>query len=347
VRAADVRGDKPAVAAEALIRGRRRAFCVAALACAASGLARSAQAQSDAATNPDRPVRLVVAYPPGGIVDHFARVVQAPLAEALGQGVVIENRPGASGTIGAELVARAAPDGHTLLIGNTGILAINPGIFAKLAYDAERDFTPIVRGADAHYMLAVHPSVPAATVAEFVAYAKAHPGKLAYGSAGSGSLIRLATELFMRRTGIEMIHVPYKGGAPLAADLVAGVVQVALADQTNLLPLAASGRLRAIAVASPARSPIAPELPTIAETLPGFEVVAWHGILGPTNLPQDTVARINVAFNRAMSRHEVRAKLVAAGLATGGGTADEFARFVRAEREKWSAIAKTVGAKAD
>jgi tripartite-type tricarboxylate transporter receptor subunit TctC len=342
-----VRGDGAGVAVDALIHGRRRAFCVAAVACAATGIARSAQAQPDAATNPDRPVRLVVAYPPGGIVDHFARVVQAPLAEALGQGVVIENRPGASGTLGAELVARAAPDGHTLLVGNAAILAINPGIFAKLPYDAERGFTPIVRGADAHYMLAVHPSVPATTVAGFVAYAKAHPGKLAYGSAGSGSLIRLATELFMRRTGIEMIHVPYKGGAPLAADLVAGVVQVALADQTNLLPLAASGRLRAIAVASPARSPIAPDLPTIAETLPGFDVVAWHGILGPAHLPADVVARINAAFNRAMARPDVRAKLVAAGLDTGGGTPGEFARFVRAERERWSAIAKTVGAKAD
>lgn len=306
-----------------------------------------AQAQPGATASPQRPIRLVVAYAPGGIVDHFARVVQAPLAEVLGQPVVVENRPGASGTIGAELVARAAPDGHTLLVGNTAILAINPGIFPTLPYDAERDFTPIVRGADAQYVLAVHPSVPAATVPELVAHLKAHPGGLAFGSAGAGSLIRLATELFMQRTGTQMIHVPYKGGGPLAADLASGVVQVAIADQTNLLPLAAAGRVRAIAVASAARSPLAPQLPTIAESLPGFEATAWHGILGPAGLPADGVARLNAAFNSVMARPEVRSKLAAAGFSPGGGTPESFAQFVRAERERWSALARQVGAKAD
>jgi tripartite-type tricarboxylate transporter receptor subunit TctC len=297
---------------------------------------------------PSKPVRIVVPFPPGGAVDFYARVVQQPLTEALGQPVVIDNRAGASGMVGADHVAKSAPDGYTLLLGNIASLAINTGIYAKMAYDPAKDFTPIMHTIDVNYVLVVHPSVPAHSVAELIAYAKANPGTLAYGSAGSGSLPQLAAELFKASTGVDMVHIPYKGGGPMVTDLLGGTVQLVIADQANLMQHVKSGKLRALAVASPQRSPNYPDLPTIAEAgVPGFQAVAWNGLVGPSGMPPDVVKRVHDAFAKAMALPSVRDRLVAGGLDPVGDSPEEFARFNRAEIAKWSKIARDVGARAD
>ncbi|MCB2029408.1 MAG: tripartite tricarboxylate transporter substrate binding protein, partial [Rhodoferax sp.] len=266
------------------------------------------------AAYPDKPIRLVVPFPPGGAVDFYARVVQPALGEVLGQPVIIENKAGASGMVGAALVAQAPPDGYTLLLGNIASLAINVGIYAKMPYDPRKDLTHIVRTVDVNYVMVVHPSVPARTVPEFIAYAKANAGKVAYGTAGNGSLPHLGTESFKAMTGTEMTHVPYKGGGPLVTDLLGGQIQVAIADQANLMPHVQSGKLRALAVATAKRSPNAPDLPTIAESLPGFEATAWQGLAAPAGLAPDVTKKINEAFNKVMAMPAVRDKLMAAGL---------------------------------
>jgi len=297
---------------------------------------------------PTRPIRVVVPFPPGGAVDFYARVVQPPLSELLGQPVVVENKAGASGMVGAESVAKSPPDGYTLLLGNIASLAINVGIYPKMAYDPLKDFTPIIRTVDVNYVLVVHPSLPVKTVAELVAYAKANPGKLSYGSAGSGSLPHLGTELFKAQTGTDMVHVPYKGGGPMVTDLLGGSVQLVIADQANLMPHVQAGKLRALAVATPKRSPIAPGLPTIAETgLAGYDATAWQGLVGPAGMPPDVVRRLNEAFNKVMDMPAVREKLVGGGLEPVGGTPEQFGRFIASEISKWTKIAKDVGAKAE
>jgi tripartite-type tricarboxylate transporter receptor subunit TctC len=248
--------------------------------------------------------------------------------------------------VGAEAVAKSAPDGYTLLLGNIASLAINVGIYPKMPYDPLRDFTPIVRTVDVNYALVVNPSLPVKTTVELVAYAKANPGKLSYGSAGSGSLPQLAMELFKAQTGTDIIHIPYKGGGPMVTDLLGNSVQLVIADQANLMPHVATGKLRALAVASAQRSPNAPDLPTIAESgLPGFNATAWQGLVGPAGMPPDVVKRLNEAFNRAMAMPAVREKLLAGGLDPVGGTPAEFGRFIESEIAKWTKIAKDVGAK--
>jgi len=217
-----------------------------------------------------------------------------------------------------------------------------------MPYDPVKDFTPIMRTIDVNYVMVVHPSVPARSVAELVAHAKAHPGKLAYGSAGSGSLPHLATELFKAATGTDLTHVPYKGGGPMVTDLLGGTVHVVIGDQANLMPHVKSGKLRALAVASPTRSPNAPELPTMAESgVPGFEATAWNALVGPAGMPADVVQRVHDAFAKTMARPEVRDKLRAGGLEPVGDAPEAFARFQRAEIAKWTKIAKDVGARAD
>jgi tripartite-type tricarboxylate transporter receptor subunit TctC len=216
-----------------------------------------------------------------------------------------------------------------------------------MPYDPLKDLTPVVRTVDVNYVLVAHPSVPVKSVNELVAHAKANPGKLAYGSAGSGSLPHLATELLKSRTGTDLAHVPYKGGGPMVTDLLGGTIQVVIGDQANLMPHVATGKLVALAVASPKRSPNAPALPTIGESLPGFEATAWQGVVGPAGLPPDVVRKLNDAFNKVMAMPDVKAKLAGGGLDVVGGAPDEFARFIASEIAKWTKIAKDVGAKAD
>jgi tripartite-type tricarboxylate transporter receptor subunit TctC len=307
-------------------------------------MAFSALAQS----YPTKPVRLIVPFPPGGAVDYYARAVQGRLAETLGQPIVIENRVGAGGMVGADLVAKSAPDGYTLLIGNIASLATNVGVYPKMTYHPVKDFTPIIRTVAVNYVMAVHTSVPARSVAEFIAYAKANPGKLSYGSAGSGSAPHLATELFKQRTGIDVVHVPFKGGGPMVTDLLGGQVQMVIADQANLMPHVKAGRLRALGVGTLTRSPAYPELPTLAESgLPGFEARAWQGVVGPAGMTADTANLLNAAFGRAMAMPDVHQRLLEGGLDPIAGTRQEFGDFIRAEIAKWAKVAKDVGARVE
>jgi tripartite-type tricarboxylate transporter receptor subunit TctC len=297
---------------------------------------------------PSKPVRLIVPFPPGGAVDYYARAVQNRLAETLGQPVLIENRSGASGMVGAELVAKSQPDGYTVLVGNIASLAMNVGLYAKMPYDPVKDLTPIMRTVAVDYAMVVHPSVPAQTVAELVAYAKANPGKLSYGSAGSGSAPHLSMELFKQRAGIDLVHIPFKGGGPMVTDLLGGQIQVVIADQANLMPHVKAGKLRALAVGTLVRSAVYPELPTIAESgYPGFEARAWQGIAGPAGLPPDIARQLQAAIAKVMAMPDVRSRLVEGGLDPIVSTPEEFGEFIRAEIAKWSKVAKDVGARVD
>jgi tripartite-type tricarboxylate transporter receptor subunit TctC len=297
---------------------------------------------------PSRPVRLIIPFPPGGAVEFYARAVQPHVQEMLGQPVVIENRAGAGGMIGVDLVAKSAPDGHTLAVGNIAALAMNVGVYSRMPYDPLRDLTPVMRTVAVNYALVVHPSLPARSVRELVEFSKKNPGKLAYGSAGSGSAPHLATESFKQIAGLDMIHVPFKGGGPMVTDLLGGQIQLVIADQANLMPHVKAGRLRALAVSTLERSTVYPELPTIAESgYPSFEARAWQGIVGPANLPPAISARIHEVFSRAMAIPEVRERLIGGGLDPIVTSPQEFAAFIRAEIERWSKVAKAVGARAD
>ena len=297
---------------------------------------------------PSKPVKLIVPFPPGGAVDYYARAVQPRLAENLGQPILIENRAGAGGMVGADAVAKSPPDGYTLLVGNIAALAMNVGIYSKMTYDPVKDLTPILRTVAVNYVMAVHPSVPARSVAEFVAHARANPGKLSYGSAGSGSAPHLATELLKQRAGIDVLHVPFKGGGPMVTDLLGGQIDMVIADQANLMPHVKAGRLRALAVGTLERSSVHPELPTIAESgFPGFEARAWQGIVGPAGMAPDLVKRLNAAFIRAMAAPEVHQRLLEGGLDPIVGTPEAFGEFIRAEIAKWSKVAKAVGARVE
>jgi tripartite-type tricarboxylate transporter receptor subunit TctC len=300
------------------------------------------------AAYPSKPVRLIVPFPPGGAVDYYARAVQNRLAETLGQPIVIENRAGASGMVGAELVAKSPPDGYTVLVGNIASLAMNVGIYSKMPYDPAKDLTPIMRTVAVDYAMVVHPSVPARAVADFVAYARANPGKLSYGSAGSGSAPHLSTELFKQRAGIDIVHIPFKGGGPMVTDLLGGQIQMVIADQANLMPHVKAGKLRALAVGTLVRSAVYPDLPTIAESgYPGFEARAWQGIAGPAGMPPDVVKQLQAAIAKVMAMPDVRARLVEGGLDPIVSTPEEFGEFIRTEIAKWSKVAKDVGARVD
>ncbi|MBS0320249.1 MAG: tripartite tricarboxylate transporter substrate binding protein [Proteobacteria bacterium] len=324
----------------------RRQFTRQLLALGAGGALASIGARA-AERYPARPVRMIVPFPPGGAVDYYARIVQAPVSDVLGQPLVIDNRAGASGMIGSELVVKSPPDGYTILLGNIACLAINSGIYAHMTYDPARDFTPIIHTDDINYVLVVNATLPVRTVPELIAYAKAHPGALSYGSAGSGSLPQLAVELFKRATGTDFIHVPYKGGGPMVTDLIAGQTQLTIADQANLMPHVTSGKLRALAVSSPKRSASYPDLPTIAETIPGFEATAWNGVVGPVGLPADVVDTLNAAFNKVMTDANVKKRMQEGGLDPVGGTPQAFGAFIASEKAKWGKVAHDVGAKAD
>jgi len=298
---------------------------------------------------PTKPVKLIVPFPPGGAVDAYARTIQPALAENLGQPIVIENKTGASGMIGTEAVAKSAPDGYTLVVGNIATFAMNVGIYKKMPYDPVKDLTPIMHTVKVNYVVVVNPTVPVKTVAELIAFAKANPGKLSYGSSGSGSAQHMAAELFKARAGVDITHVPYKGTGALVGDLIAGHVSLAFADQASMMPQVKAGKLRALAVGGLKRSPEYPEIPTIAEAgnLPGFEAVAWQGIAVPVATPPAIVQRLNEAFMKAHAAPGMKEKRVAAGLTPVGGTPEEFGRYIRSEIAKWSKVAKDIGATVD
>lgn len=322
----------------------RRLAAIAALA-AATACAGTAWAQP----YPNRPVKLVVPFVPGGAVDMYARSIQASLGDKLGQPVVIENRPGASGIIGADAVAKAAPDGYTLLVGNIGTLALNAATYKKLPYDPLRDFTPVMKSAIVNFALAVHPAVPARTVAELIAHAKANPGALSYGSSGAGGSEQLAAEQFKARTGTRIVHVPYKGTGAAISDLIAGHIQMIFTVQGSVMPHAEAGKLRVLAVSAAQRSPEHPNLPTVAEAgnLPGFEAQSWQGIVGPRGMPGDIVDKLNATLRQVHAEPEVRAKLATAGLTPLAGTPEELGTYIASEVAKWGKLAREVGVSLD
>jgi tripartite-type tricarboxylate transporter receptor subunit TctC len=291
---------------------------------------------------PTHPIKLVVPYVAGGPTDLFGRLVGDFLSKDLKQPVIIENKAGAQGAIGAEAVARSEPDGYTLFVTAGSILVLNPMLYKKLSYDPVRDFRMLAIITDAPVVMEVHPSVPARTVAEFVAYAKQNPGKLNFGSAGTGGTIHLAGEMFKQITGIEMTHVPYKGAGPALADLLAGNIQVMFDTMSTALPPIKSGSVRALGVSSEQRSPDLPDVPTMAESgYPGYRVSVWYGIAAPAKLPDDITARISASLDRAMNDDAFRAQLEKIGFPVfRPRSAAAIKEFIDADRARWSAVIK-------
>ena len=297
---------------------------------------------------PNRPVTLVVPYAAGGGNDAMARIAGEKMSKALGQQIVIENRGGAGGVIATRQVAKAAPDGYTLVIGGTGTLAINPTLYNNVGYDPRKDFTPIGLIGTSQLVILVHPSVPAKSVKELIALAKQEPGKLNYASAGVGSGIHLSTEYFRHEAGITLTHVPYKGSGPALQDLVGGHVSIYFSSMPPAIGLVRDGKLRALAVTGLQRSPLFPDVPTVAEAaLPGFEAVLHYGIVGPAGVPKDIVAKLNTALRTAVMADDFKTKLAADGTEPLPSTPEEYAVDIDKEETKWSAIVKKSGAKAE
>ncbi|HXF68129.1 MAG TPA: tripartite tricarboxylate transporter substrate binding protein [Burkholderiales bacterium] len=293
---------------------------------------------------PEKPVRMVVPFPPGGAADIVARQLGERLSEALGQQVIVDNRAGAGGRIGAEAVARAAPDGYTLLFASSSAMSIGPHIGTKPPYDPLRSFAPIVLVAHAPNVLVVHPSVPAKSVKELVAVARARPGALNFASNGTGTLSHLTGELFMQRAGVKMVHVPYKGAAPAVIDTLAGNVSLLFAAYPSVAAQARAGRLRALAVTGAKRAAIAPELPTVAESgLPGFEASQWWGLYAPAGTPPLALARLNAEANKALRAADIQKRLAADGASAAGGSPEDLARYLRDDYEKWGRVIRAAG----
>ena len=299
-----------------------------------------------ASTYPDRPVRLVVGFPPGGAADILRRIAAQQLSDRLGQQVVVDNRGGAGGLIATEIAVNANPDGYTLLFSSIPHV-INPHLYKKVSYDALKDFVPVVQFVAVPLMMASGNSFPAKTVAELLAYLKANPGKVNYGSGGSGSSSQLAMELFKAMTGTRMEHIPYKGVGPLVTDMLGGQIALTISSAVPLSPQVRAGKLRGLAVTSPKRSAAFPELPAIAETVKGYEVINWFGIFVPAGAPSVAVNRVNAALNEALRSPELVKTLNARGADAVGGSADSFAKVVRADFAKWGRVVRDSGAKVD
>jgi tripartite-type tricarboxylate transporter receptor subunit TctC len=290
---------------------------------------------------PVKPVRIVVAFTPGGPSDYAARVVQPRLSEAFGQPVIIDNRPGAGGALATELVARAAPDGYTLLVGNTGTLTVLPHLLAKIGYDAQRDFTPITNLIGGPSFLLVHPSLPAKNVRELIALAKREPGKLTYASAGVGQISHMNGELLKLLAHIDLLHVPYKGTASITPELLGGQVMITFSTAVENLQLVKAGRVRLLAVTGKERLAMIPDTPTMAEAgVPGFESLNWNGIVGPARLPPEIVDRLNREFVRAIKMPDAVEKVAAQGNFVIADTPEQFAAYIRADFEKWGRVVK-------
>jgi tripartite-type tricarboxylate transporter receptor subunit TctC len=297
---------------------------------------------------PDKPLKLVVPFPPGGPTDIVGRLVAQKLAEGIGQPVVVENRPGAGGTVGSTAVARAPADGYTLLYGSSSTLAIAPSLYRDLAYDPRTAFAPISLVSRGPIIAAVNAQLPAKTLKDFIALAKSSPGRINYGSAGSGTPPHLAAELFKTVAGVDLVHVPYKGGGPAVSDLAGGQVQVIFEGLPSLLPHIKSGKVRALAITGAKRDPALPEVPTFAEAgLPGYDANFWNGLVAPAGTPAEVIARLNSVLVQALATPEVHAALVRLGLEAAGTTPQQFGDFIAAEIDKWARVVKASGAKID
>ena len=296
---------------------------------------------------PAKPIRWVIPYPPGGPVDVVARPVAQKLTEAWGQPIVLDARPGAGTIIGSEMVAKSAPDGYTLLLTSAGH-AVVPSIYSKLPFDTAKDFTPLSQFVSGPFILAVHPSVPAKTVRELIAFAKPRAGQILYASAGTGSVNHMSGELFKTMARIDIVHVPYKGGAPATIDLVGGHVAMMFHSIVGVFPYVKTGRLRALAVTTPKRSVLVPDIPNMAEAgLPGFEVETWYGALGPAGLPRDIVDKLSREFDRILKLPEMSERFHSQGVEPTGGAPEQFGARIASDIAKWAKVAKESGARAD
>ncbi len=312
-------------------------------ACALALLSTSLWAQSW----PSKPIRMIIAFPPGGPTDLVSRVLAQKLSEQLGQQVFVDNKPGAGGNIAAEMAAKAAPDGYTVFY-NTSAVVIGPALYGKVNYDTLKDFAPVALTASVPMVLVVNPQLPARSVKEFLDLAKARSGALNYSSSGTGTITHLASAMLSTQTGIQTQHIPYKGSAPGLVDLAAGQTQFMIDTMNTVLPYVRDNRLRGLAVTSSKRSALMPELPTLAEAgLPGFEAAAWQGIVVPTGTPPDIIQKLNAEVNKALANPDIRARLAAQGADILGGTPAEYAAYIRSEMPRWAKAVKDSGAKAE
>ena len=322
---------------------RKRMVRVLIAALAASAVTTEIRAQA----YPGKPIRMIVAVPPGGPADTLARLVGPRLGEALGQAVVIDNRPGANGNIAYEMAARAVPDGYTLVLVAAGI-AINPSLYREVKYDPLKDFAPITQGIAVPNILVVHPAVAATSVKELVALAKARPGQVTFASAGNGTSGHLALEQFRLMAGIQVIHVPYKGGGPALGEVLAGQVQALFSIALAATPQVNAGKVRALAITSARRSALAPGLPTVAEVgFPGFEVVGWFGWVAPAKTPREIVNRLNGEIVRILNQPEMKERLLGLGADPVGNTPQVFAAFIQSEHGKWARVIRQAGIRAE
>jgi tripartite-type tricarboxylate transporter receptor subunit TctC len=305
-------------------------------------------ASAFAADYPTKPIRLVVPFAAAGTTDFLARAIAQKLGQNLGTTVIVDNRPGAGGNIGSDIVAKSDPDGYTLLLGTVGTHAINASLYKKMPYDTVKDFAPITLVASVPNIVVVNPSVPAKSIKELLALAKSKPGQLSFASSGNGSSIHLSGELFKSMAGVDMLHVPYKGSGPAVADLVGGQVNLMFDNMPSSLPHVKSGRLRAIAVTSAKRSPAAPDLPTIAESgVPGYEAVAWFGVLAPAATPPAIVKKLNAEIIKVLKSPDVAERLSSQGAEPVSNTPEQFSAYIKSEMAKWAKVIKASGAQVD
>jgi len=313
-------------------------ICIAVLSIAAL-FASTTAAIAQPAAYPTKPIRIVVAYTPAGATDILARTIGQKLNEAWGQAVIIDNRPGANGNIGTEYAAKATPAGYTLLMVTAGTHGINPGLYRKLGFDAVKDFAPVSLVAMVPNVFVVNNGVPSKDLKEFIAYAKANQGKLNYGSPGNGSTAHLSMELFKSMTGIQMVHVPYKGSAGVLADLIGGQIVVTMDNMPPYVPQVKAGKIRALAVSPARRSPALPDVPTVAEAgVPGYDSGAWFGLVAPANTPKDLVAKLSRETARILKLPDVSARLADLGAESVGGTPEQFSAHIKAEIAKWAKV---------
>ena len=320
-------------------------------ACAAAGLIGASPVHAQTApaggAYPVKPIRLIIAQAPGSATDVVSRIITNKLQESLGQPLIVDARPGAGGTVGTEIAAKAPADGYALFMANNSTHGSNPALYAKLPYDAVKDFAPIIFVAATPYVLSVHPSLPVSSVKQLVALAKSKPGQLNYASAGNGSTHQLAGELLKTMSGIDMVHVPYKGTTPAIAALISGEVSVMFATVTGIQPQIKAGKAKGLAVSTAKRSNMMPGVPTVAETLPGFEMLSWFGMLAPANTPTTIVTRLNADMTKVLALPDVRSALAAQGFEVMGGTPAEFGDYIRREIAKITKIAKAANVKAE
>jgi tripartite-type tricarboxylate transporter receptor subunit TctC len=297
---------------------------------------------------PSKSIRYVVPYAPGGSTDIVARVLAIKLSEAMGQQVVVDNRPGAGGAIGADIVAKSPPDGYTMVTAVTSIMAINQFLYRKLPYDPEKDFAPVTQVGSLPLILVIHPSLPAKNVREFIAIAKAKPGQLNYGSSGVGTATHMTTELFKAMAGVDLVHIPYKGSGQVMGDVIGGQLALIFDQIVSSLPHVQGGKLRMLAITSAKRFPSLPDLPTIAESgVPGYESISWAGVAVPAGTPKEIVARLHAEIVKVLAMPDIRERFLRDGIETIGSTPEQFSEHIRRERIKWAKVVKDSGAKAD